>query len=63
MIPENEERAYRIEDIIITHYEIEDKHSSIISILADVMHYCRIEKIDMETALEMAKIHFEVEIE
>jgi hypothetical protein len=54
------ERARRC-DHAVANYSDDDAYTCILDIIADAMHWCRLNGRDFESLLNMARDHFEAE--
>ena len=66
--PTNEDRAEWAHQAIetfqaATHMQGEDDATIIGDLLANIMHYCRLNDIDFEARLANGRMHFEAEVE
>jgi hypothetical protein len=61
--PTPESRADKVEAMIKEHWKSgEDLETSIMDLVADIMHLCHIKKIDFNDIMEKAKSHFQEEL-
>ena len=55
----NEERAKRLDDIL--PFYPEEQHTNLIDLLADAMHWCRLNDVNFHEVLRIAEMHFAAE--
>ena len=62
--PTPQSRAAKIESVVKEHYESgEDLETSVMDMVADTMHLCKIKKIDWMNLVCRAEYNFEEELE
>lgn len=61
MAENNLQRARRAEDALTDYSDPEDERTCLIDLLTDLMHLCRVRGHCFESALSMARMHFEAE--
>jgi hypothetical protein len=57
--PTNRDRAARLDEILPLYPE--DQHTNVIDLLADLLHWCELNRVDFEDTLRIARMHFEAE--
>jgi hypothetical protein len=56
-------KYHQVEKMLRAYFGPEPYEENIIDILADIMHYCKVENIDFNDSLRIAQGHFEAEVD